>query len=155
MQRYLTCFLVSLLCMTRAGHTTVCGFKHASPDMTSYYLVSDVLVFRVFTSGFREHMHVFPIPQVQYNDEVAVHQAHWDTASLSCSLIAVCCSLPGLSVVSMSRGCMTALKLCTAATIMEHSTFSCIYDSIKKLHKDKVVVCYGVPFILLYISLSH
>lgn len=114
-----------------------------------FFLVLDVLVVRLGIYGFIEHMHIFLIPYVQYIDKVAIHQAHWDTASLPCSLIAVCSSLRGLSIVSMLNGCMTALKLCTAATIMKHSTASCIYDSIKKLHKDNVVVCFGVPFILL------
>lgn len=111
----------------------------------------------------RVTLHVFrvyaclccPSGTVKPIDVVAIHHARWDTAALSCSLITVCSGLPGLSVVSMSHGWMTALKLC-AATIMEHSTSSCIYDSIKKLHKDKGLVCYpsSLPPIFLHFSQS-
>lgn len=94
-----------------------------------------------FLYVFREYMNVSSLPHVQHIDVVAIHRVCWDIVALSCFLITVCSSLPGLSVVSMSHGCMTALELCTT-TIMEQSTSLCIYDSIKKLHKDKGVGCY-------------
>ena len=132
-------------------HCTACSVWLMQHTWHMCYLPWKVIV---VIYVFREYMHVFTILHAQHIDVVAIHHSRWDTAALSCSLIAVCSSLPGLSVVSMSHGCMTALKLCTA-TIMEHSTPSCIYDSIKKLHKDNGLVCYAAPFFLLSISLSH
>lgn len=60
----------------------------------------------------------------------------WDTAAPSWPPLTVCSGPPGLSAASVWHGCTTALQL-SADTIMEHSTSSRIYDSIKKLHKDK------------------
>lgn len=68
------------------------------------------------------------------------------------SLIAVC-----LSTWHVRRTCVTQTYDSPEAVrcnIMEHLTCPCIYESIKPLHKDKVLLCYGVPFIL-YIPLGH
>lgn len=70
-----TCLLVALY----SGN-----FEHVSPEVTGYYLVSDVLA---FIYGFREHMHMSfqSLMRVSLiSDEEAIHQAHWDTASLTC-----------------------------------------------------------------------
>lgn len=57
-------------------------------------------------------------------------------------LIAACFAQPGLSVVAASPDSPEA------AAVTGILTPSCIYDSIKTLHKDKVVVRAGAPFIL-------
>lgn len=74
--RYSACLLVALndlTCVTRLEILCVCHLKWRA----TWHVLD-------FIYGFREHMHVFPVPRVWCTDEEAIHQARWDTAGLTC-----------------------------------------------------------------------